>query len=258
MIAAQHGRMPFSLMAKIAGKYLRSYNNISNWDMPLNGEDHVLSVLLTGIDGDVLDVGANHGDWSTAALRHIRPGYLIHCFEVLPDLRSILIETLTPYSSRIRVSEKGLGSSEKIEKINFDARAHTISSKYDLIYPDADPRVISVQITTGDLYSKHENIKNIALLKIDVEGMEMEVLSGFSDSFAANIVQAVQFEHGPSHVLSGDTLRDFVLFFEARDFVLYEIFPHRLIKFEYNFSREVYDGKNFLAIRRDLIKKLVL
>ncbi len=256
MIAAQHGRMPFSLMAKIAEKYLRSYNNIANWELPLNGEDYVLSLLLSKLEGDVFDVGGNHGDWSVAALRHLRPGHIIHCFEILPDLRKILTETLMSSMARVKINGMGLGSAEKLESINFDPRLDTISSKYDLIYQNTNPRVIMAQITTGDLYVKRENVTDIALLKIDVEGMEMEVLSGFAESFARGLVQAVQFEHGPSHVLSGHTLRDFILFFEGHNFVVYEIFPHRLLKFHYDFSREVYDGKNFLAIRNDRQKLL--
>lgn len=258
MIAAQHGHMPFSLMATIAEKYLRSYNNIANWELPLNGEDYVLSLLLGKLEGDVFDAGANHGDWSVAALRHLRPGRIIHCFEILPDLRKILTETLMSSMARVKINGMGLGSAEKLESINFDPRMDTISSKYDLIYQNTNSQVITVQITTGDLYVKRENVTNIALLKIDVEGMEMEVLSGFAESFARGVVQAVQFEHGPSHVLSGHTLRDFVLFFKGHDFVVYEMFPHRLIKLNYDFSREVYDGKNFLAVRSDRQKLLEL
>jgi len=121
-----------------------------------------------------------------------------------------------------------------------------------LIYKDTSPKQITVKTTTGDAYCAANGVGTIAFLKIDVEGMEMEVLQGFDRKFASASVRAVQFEHGPSHVLSGHTLRNFVEFFKDRGFFVYEIFPHKLMKMEYDFSKEIYDGRNFLALQPEV------
>ncbi|MGB6306662.1 MAG: FkbM family methyltransferase [Steroidobacteraceae bacterium] len=184
-----------------------------------------------------------------AALPHLRPGRKIHCFEVVPQIRETLAENLNPWGSPVVINDFGLGANNGSVQINFDQSVHTISSKFPLIYSDASPCVVTARISTGDTYLRAAEIRQVAMIKIDVEGMEMEVLRGFSDSFDQGMISAVQFEHGRSHVLSGHNLRDFVSFFEQVGFDVYEMFPNKLIKLEYKFSKENYDGRNFLALK---------
>jgi FkbM family methyltransferase len=249
LISRHYGNLPFSAITAVCEKYLRAYYNAANWDIPLNGEGYAISFVLDKFDGDVLDVGANFGDWAIAALPHLRPGQKIHCFEVVPQLRETLAENLKPWGSSVVINDFGVGANDGSEQINFDQSVHTITSKFPLIYSDASPCVITARICTGDTYLRAAEIRRVAMIKVDVEGMEMEVSSGFSDSFAQGMVSAVQFEHGPSHVLSGHTLRDFVSFFEQIGFEVYEMFPNKVIKLEYRFSKENYDGRNFLALK---------
>jgi FkbM family methyltransferase len=249
LISRHYGKLPLSAITAVCEKYLRAYYNTANWDIPLNGEAYAISFVLDRFDGDVLDVGANFGDWAIAALPHLRPAQKIHCFEVVPQLRETLAENLKPWGSSVVINDFGLGAIDGCEQINFDQSVHTISSKFPLIYSDASPCAITARICTGDTYLRTAEIRRVAMIKVDVEGMEMEVLSGFRDSFAQGMVSAVQFEHGPSHVLSGHTLRDFVRFFEQVGFEVYEMFPNKLIKLEYRFSKENYDGRNFLALK---------
>jgi hypothetical protein len=58
------------------------------------------------------------------------------------------------------------------------------------------------------------NLRKLAiLLKIDIEGMETEVLHGFEAILNAGLIQAVQFEHGPYHIVARHFLGDFANLF---------------------------------------------
>jgi FkbM family methyltransferase len=259
VLARQHGRLPFSLFASACEKYLRAYNNISNWDISVNGEGRALSQILKATDGgDVFDVGANVGEWAAAALRSMNRTQRLHCFEVVPSVRSILHNHLAPWQNCVIINDFGLGASNGAVTFNFDKNVNTITSKFPLVYKNSDQIQLSARITKGDSYISERAVTDIAMLKIDVEGMELDVLQGFEASFTRKIIKAVQFEHGPSHVLSAHTLYAFIEFFKQFEFKVFEVFPQRLIPVTYNFSKENYDGRNYMAFSKEMSKKLQL
>ncbi len=226
-----------------------AYNNQVNWNIKVNGEANALKVITHALPGDVFDVGANEGQWSTMALRVIGNKRL-HCFEAIP-------------STFQRLRDK-IGNPPQVILNNVSLGSHksTIDMYY---YPDSTDRTsayyiddgfkkekLEVSVVKGDDYIKQCEITQISFLKIDVEGMEMEVLNGLEWSFKARIIKAVQFEHGPAHVISRHFLRDFSEFFDAYDFELFRCYPHGLRKVNYDVARdETFIGENFIAITRE-------
>jgi hypothetical protein len=61
-----------------------------------------------------------------------------------------------------------------------------------------------------------KGIEHIDLLKLDVEGHELEVLKGAQQLFASGRVATVSFEFGGCNIDSRTYLRDFFEFFSAR------------------------------------------
>ena len=109
----------------------------------------------------------------------------------------------------------------------------------------------SIELYNLDEYVKSNNIPYIILLKIDVEGYELEVLKGGSSVLGEGRIKYIQFEIGENAMGHGLFFLDLYKFLVPK----YEIF--RLVKDgyielnEYDLSMEVFIGCNFLAIYRN-------
>jgi len=256
LIAASHGNPASAVIAAVAEKYLNAYNNLVNWDMHYNGELRALRFLVNEVDGDVFDVGANAGQWATAMLPYLSDKSL-HCFEPVPAVFSKLNTSLSA-APNAKINNIGLGREPAELEMNYSPSVNTITSRYDLVFDRDDQHKITCHISTGDAYILERHIQAISILKIDVEGMEMDVLAGFDRAFCEGKVASVQFEHGEAHILSGHMLKDFVDFFESHGFAVYVVFPRALKPLHYTFSSEGFEGRNFFAIRKDVASRIGL
>ena len=250
LIAGRHGGFISRRIARMCEQYLNAYNNVANWDMSHNGELRALRQVLAAQPGDVIDAGANNGQWALTVLP-FTTGHPVHSFEPVPQIFEVLQRELAGKTG-VRTVNAGLGSREETITINYSPDVSTISSAFPLIYDAFAASPVECRILTGDGYVAEQGIERIALLKIDVEGMEAECLAGFDKSFQDGKVAAVQFEHGPSHIHSGHTFKYFRDWFDARGFDLFAVFPKRLIRLEYDILRESFAGRNYFAIRRIL------
>ena len=89
----------------------------------------------------------------------------------------------------------------------------------------------------------------IDYVKIDVEGHELEVLSGFGERLRR--VGLVQFEFGGCNIDTRTYMRDFWNFFEQKGFLLYRISaggPRRIS--QYSEALESFVTTNFIAVNR--------
>lgn len=135
----------------------------------------------------MLDIGANVGAISLGALSigakevyAIEPGPLF-----LRLLNNININNM---QKKLKAFKIGLANKSGImywaEDANNPGNAHLLSSidqldhsKIETNFGNPD-NLIEVEVTTLDEFVMREGISNIELIKIDVEGMEWEVLSG--------------------------------------------------------------------------------
>ena len=109
----------------------------------------------------------------------------------------------------------------------------------------------SVQVRALDSVFADEHVDFIDLLKIDVEGHELDVLSGACDTLASGRVRFVQFEFGGCNIDTKTHLRDFFRFFEKLRYSLYLVRPHgKLLPLpEFREIYEQYTTTNYLAVR---------
>lgn len=254
-IASRHGGFLAARLATIAEKYLKAYNNLGNMNMAYNGEARALRLVVGRLPGDIIDAGANEGQW--AAVRPDAGDRSIHSFEPVPPVFARLQARLAGVPGAQPVNA-GLGAQEAEVVLNYNPGVSQITSAFELVDHHGGAQPVRCRITTGDRYLADQGIAEVALLKIDVEGMEADCLAGFADAFARGAIAAVQFEHGPSHVHSGHTLKYFNDWLEERGFALFRIFPTRLEPLRYDPRRESYEAQNLLAIRRDLMPELGL
>jgi FkbM family methyltransferase len=129
----------------------------------------------------IIDIGANEGQFAQKIL-HVFPTAEIHCFEPLPDVYERLKSNLSG-QSKVYYYNYALGTSNA--EMNIHRNEYSPSSSLlemlDLHKSNFDFAIKSeatrIQTRTLDSFFS-EPILNPVLLKIDVQGYEMQVLQG--------------------------------------------------------------------------------
>ena len=224
----------------------RLFNNDSG-NIRLNGEAWLLS-QLGGYATVVFDVGANRGSWTQEALRML-PNATLHSFEPIPETYSALARGVGA-GDRVRLNQLALSDRPSADlQMWTDGRDGQMSSA---TAPPADGgRSLVVPSTTGDEYVSSHGIEHIDLLKIDVEGHEMEVLRGFRDSFERNAIEVVQFEFTLWSAVARRWLADYYDFFSAWDFRIGKLWPRAVRWSEYRPEDERFFRCNYVAVRAE-------
>lgn len=121
----------------------------------------------------IFDVGANIGQTANYYTEHF-PEAIIYSFEPVKETFKTLTQNVK--SKRVNTFNEGLGSALQELTIHKNDSNATSSLK------ENDGRFIEteiVKINTGVNFCAQNQIQNIDLLKMDVEGFELDVLNGF-------------------------------------------------------------------------------
>jgi FkbM family methyltransferase len=146
--------------------------------------DHRLLPDFIGKEAMVLlDVGANQGMYALRAKRE-NPACKVYCFEPNPVEYTVLLENIR-LNDVEGVETFNLAIGDSINEIDFEylPNAGAISGRGIRTVPRNWMReefisTCRIMQTTLDDFCESNNIMHIDILKIDTEGMEMEVLSG--------------------------------------------------------------------------------
>jgi FkbM family methyltransferase len=157
-----------------------AYNTFIDW----------LSRLALGEVRVVLDVGANHGDFSNAASAMYASAD-IYLFEPLPHLQQDLRQRMTHHARSWHLMPFALGSQPGTFPLYIDEMNDSIgsltqfSSEYLAANPAARPtREISCEVRRLDDILPELGVPSIDVMKVDVEGFEFEVFEGALSSLA--------------------------------------------------------------------------
>lgn len=128
--------------------------------------------------GDIVfDVGANLGLLSLLTAKLVGPAGHIHAFEPNPELCRLFEATVLHNSlTNVTLHPFALGASEGSLNLHIPTSNSGAASLIHTSRPDTYVR--SVPVKRLDDVTFQEPILKIALLKIDVEGFELEVLKG--------------------------------------------------------------------------------
>jgi len=163
------------------------------------GTRHVLTRLLApGMT--FVDVGANIGLHTLMAARSVGPGGCVHAFEPTPLTFNLLRRTmaLNSVSEIVLAHPIALGDATE-RRVLFQHRVCGHNSFYS--QPEANEAAGSLEVavkTLDDVIGQ----RSIDIVKIDVEGAELDVLSGMTATIAANPDLAIIAEFGASHLAS--------------------------------------------------------
>lgn len=132
--------------------------------------------------GDVaLDVGANLGVTSLLLARRVAPYGKVHAFEPSPTALAFLERTLARNADAPIVLQKiGLGATSRQGELHVpagNAGAATMLAENAV----AGSETYSIYVGTASEYIRRMGITQIKFMKIDVEGLEEEVLLGLFD-----------------------------------------------------------------------------
>ena len=186
-----------------------------------SGEAHfVLSHFHNAKKGVIFDVGANVGSYSKS-LRKLNPNVEIYCFEPHPRTFKKLLSNVTDL--KINSFNVGVGSADVVLKLydyaNDDGSSHASLYK-DVIEQIHNGQVIAHEVTviSLDTFVSEHKIDRVALLKIDTEGHELEVLKGFQQFIINNKVDLIHFEFNEMNIVSRVFFKDFWDFLPNYDF----------------------------------------
>ncbi len=138
----------------------------------------------------IIDVGANSGQFTKTA-NHFYPNASIYTFEPLED-HFLKIKNEFSKNEKIKIYNLALGNQENIIMFNKNKYGHVSSileiSEENKYYPNEEITKVEVKLTTLDLFFKNTIPPNNTLLKLDVQGFELEVLKG-----AKNILKNIEY-----------------------------------------------------------------
>lgn len=223
----------------------RAYENCS-YDPQANGEYWVIRQLARQHQLNLcLDVGANHGEW-TALATQANPQAEIHSFEISPATYQQLQKNLGAHTN-VTLNPCGLANRAASVDIFHDPEADGLTTMIAGLRP-GHHRKVAAEVMRGDVYCEAKQIKQIDLLKIDVEGAEMLVLEGFGDLLNPEQIRVIQFEYGYTNIKTKHLLWDYHRFFESRGYLVGKLFPRHVRIRPYQTPDENFLGPNMIAV----------
>ena len=201
----------------------------------------------------IFDVGANKGQYTSNLLKVLHDCDVeVHCFEPGHETFRTLSAELGQ-AQNVTLNNFGLSDEPSESTLYYDKAGSGLASLYkrQLDYFNIDfEQSESVLIDTLDAYIDRKGITAIDLLKIDVEGNELNVLAGASKALSDGIIRSIQIEFGGCNLDSRTFIRDFWNLLH-KDFVMYRIMRDGLIEIkQYNEQMEIFTCTNFFFAKR--------
>lgn len=221
----------------------------------ISGERSFLKNYLPGKHGALLDIGANEGNYTAEALS-CNPGMRVYAFEPHP----ITFERLSARfenNDSVMTINKGLSSASGILNLydypDIDGSSHAslFSDVITDIHGAGNAVAHEVNLGTLDEFVEDHGINEIALLKIDTEGNELEVLRGGIRTLKNKTIEAIHFEFNEMNISSRCFFRDFWKILDQYKF--YRLLPNGMLEIR-NYtplSCEIFAYQNIIAILDD-------
>lgn len=202
----------------------------------------------------VLDVGANQGQFLNLVRDELSSvPFHLHCFEPSQATFEIL-RAKAGEDARVTLNHFGLGREPSRAELYYDQPGSGLASMtrrrldhfgIDVAFSE------QVEIRTVDLYCRQHNIDRISLLKIDIEGHELDALAGAQEMFLRRAIDMVTFEFGGCNIDTRTFFQDFWYFFKKQEFDLFRIAPSGYLfpLLDYREIDEQFRTVNYLAVR---------
>ena len=233
--------------AKLSRQYLKWFGN-ATYKYEKNGERWLLETLRDEPIRTVLDIGANVGKWSLVAAEMF-PQATIYALEIIPATAAELRARIAG-QSRIKTFAVGLADHTGTVTMRYHPPASTHATFTE--YPHSwQGERLACPVVRGDEFLAREGIREVDLLKLDVEGAEHLALRGLEEVLRDRRIRFVQFEYGRVNILTRFLLKDFHELFGGYGYLVGKIFPDHVDIRGYELGDEDFLGPNYLACRAD-------
>ncbi len=205
----------------------------------------------------IFDVGANIGEYSEKIFK-LNNNCNIIVFEPSKKNFNLLKKKFKNFQNNIKIENQGVNSKSGYFKLYYDKLGSPLASLSKRSFLGSTLKVKGyerVKFTTLKKYLTKNKISTIDLLKLDVEGFELQCL--LSAGKYIKKIKVIQFEFGGCNIETRTFFKDFWNFFNKKKFDLYRITPFYLIKLEeYSEKYENFLTTNFIAVNKDFnVKK---
>ena len=180
-------------------------------NIKMSGEYNVFS-LVKGTKSEkkvLFDIGANRGEYTKALLQSF-PDAQIHSFEPAHGTYATLKSNVC--EDNVKLNNFGISNEISESVLYYDKENSRLASLYNrqLDYFGVDfSKSETVRLDTLNHYCKENDVYQIDLLKLDIEGNELNALKGASELLAEKRIKIIQIEFGGCNIDSRTFLRDF-------------------------------------------------
>lgn len=196
----------------------------------------------------VLDVGANVGEYSEALLA-ICPQAKIFAFEPSQHTRSKLVQKFNT-DTRVTIFPYALSSTNSKQYLWSNTLGSGLASltRRKLTHFGIDFNIAEeIEVITLDHWAKKLNLRP-DMLKIDVEGHELDVLKGSTETLQH--LKVIQFEFGGCNIDTRTFFQDFWYLLKDLNFDVYRISKYGPIHIaSYSEDDECFVTSNFVAVK---------
>jgi FkbM family methyltransferase len=176
----------------------------------------------------IFDVGSNKGQYPQMIIDNITADdFSIHCFEPGHETFKIL-EKSYKEDKRIKLNNIGIGKAKGETVLHFDSVGSRMASltkrrldHFGIYFNKSE----KVEINTIDNYCSENAINHIHLLKLDIEGHELDALDGARKMFDKKSIDIVTFEFGGCNIDTRTFFQDFWYFFSGINMKIFRITP---------------------------------
>jgi FkbM family methyltransferase len=252
LIEIGSGRLSFDVAMFTAKQLLADQGFGSGGIMHSSGEFGVFR-LINSDKPLLFDVGAHIGEYTEEFLKRFPNGQSF-AFEPSSAHLTILTRRLSAFPN-VRVFPVGLGFEVSSRTLYKDKDISGLASltrrRLDHMKIEMDCAE-SVSIRTLDDVVIETDVTCIDLLKIDVEGHDLDVLKGSTKAMEKGLIKLVQFEFGGCNLDTRTTLQDFWYFFQQHNFAIGILQPSTRVQplKMYDEFYEQYRTANFIAAPR--------
>ena len=227
-------------------------------DAASSGEENVLRRLRERCAQKcvVIDAGANQGQFLGVTLQVFagRP-IEVHAFE--PSLSTYdTLEQKYQAAPGVFLNRMALGAAAGSAQLYSDRPGSGMASMTQRRLDHfglQQSLVEQVELGTLDAYCAARGLDEIALLKLDVEGHELDVLRGATVQLQRGAIKRVLFEFGGCNIDTRTYFQDFYYLFRGLDMALYRLTPGGYLAPvpDYRELYEKFRTTMFVALRSD-------
>lgn len=201
----------------------------------------------------IFDVGANKGQFLQLIFDNISVSdFSVHCFEPGKETFKILKASFKP-DERIKLNNIGIGKEKGEAILYFNSAGSELASlskrrldHFGIEFNKSE----TIEINTIDNYCEENGVGHIHLLKLDIEGHELDALAGAKKMFDAKSIDIVTFEFGGCNIDTRTFFQDFWYFFNEINMKLFRITPSGYL-FPIDSYKEIHEQfrtTNFVAV----------